>query len=434
VLAERTLPNGLKVVVAKSTEAPLVSLALTVDAGSAADPDGKAGSAAMAAALSVRGDQARSAAEVEAALGKLGASLTARADGDGAVLSLWAPQANLDEAAAVMAEAAEHPALRPEEVERQRAQQLAVLAESMSQPRQIGLRLVEPLLYGASGYGRLATEASLAAITRDDLLAWRKAYWRPERSTLVITGGLTPGQGFALAERLFGGWAVSGVAPSPAMAPAAAYAPRVVVVDLPNSGQAAVMAVEPGVARTDAAYVALSAGNIVLSKAINEEVRVKRGLSYGGGSLLAARRDGGHVLALAQTKNESAAEVAELIIAEIDKYQTGAIDAETLRRRAALLAGAASQQIETTSGLADAIAEAVAGGARPSDAVSFGPALLAVTPEQVASAVRAKLRPGSASLLIVGDSAKFLDALKQRHPDVAVVKLDELRADPGRVR
>jgi zinc protease len=297
------------------------------------------------------------------------------------------------------------------------------------------MRLIEPLLYGPSGYGRLATEASLGAITRADIAAWRSAYWRPERSTLVIAGGLTPGQGFALAGRLFGGWTGAGPAPAPAKAVAAPYSPRVVVVDLPQSGQAAVMAVEPGISRGDPAYVPLNAGDIVLSKRINEEVRVKRGLSYGGGALLVARRDGGHVLALSQTKNESAAEVAGLILGEIDKYQAGeTIDAETLHRRSALLAGAYAEQTETTAGLADTIAEAVKGGAAPSEVLTYGPALLAATPEQVATAVRARLKPGSASLLIVGDSAKFLDALKQRHPDLVVLKLDELKADPAKVR
>lgn len=434
VLAERTLPNGLKVVVACSTEAPLVSMALVVDAGTAADPEGKAGTAALAAALSVRGDQTRSGTEVEQALGRLGASLAARADADGAVLSLWTPQANVEAAGALLAAAAEHPALAAEEVERQRAQQLSALAESMSQPRQIGMKLVEPLLYGTSGYGRQPTEASLAAISRDDLQAWRQAYWRPERSTLVITGALTPEQGFAAAERLFGGWSTSGAPGAPVAHPASAYAPQIVVVDLPHSGQAAVMAVEPGIARSDPAYAPLSAGGIVLSKAINEEVRVKRGLSYGGGALLVARRSGGHVLAMSQTRNESAPQVAELILGELDKYQAGSIDGPTLRRRAALLAGASAEQIETTSGLADAIAAAVEGGAKPSEAVSFGPAVLAATPEQVADAIRTRLKPHSASLLIVGDSAKFLDELKKHHPDVRVLTLDELRADPSGVR
>jgi zinc protease len=407
---------------------------MVVDAGSASDPDGKSGTAALAAALSVRGDDARSAVEVEQTLGGLGATLTARADVDGAVLSLWAPQANVEAAAGLLAAAAQRPAILGQEIDRQRAQQLSALAEAMSQPRQIGLRLVEPLVYGPSGYGRQPTEASLAAISREDLLAWRAAYWRPDRSTLVITGGLAPEAGFNLAQRLFGGWSGTGRAPAPAAVPAAPYSPRIMVVDLPQAGQAAVMAVEPAIARSDPAFVPFSAGGIVLSRRINEEVRVKRGLSYGGGALLVARRDGGHLLALSQTKNESAAEVAELILGELDRFQSGSIDAETLRRRAALLAGDVAEQAETTSGLADAIAAAVKGGAAASDALSFGPALLAATPEQVADAIRTRLKPGSASLLIIGDSAKFLDALKKKHPDVQVLTLEAVRADPGGVR
>jgi zinc protease len=429
------LANGLKVVVVKSTDAPLVSMALVVGAGSGSDPEGKAGLSAMTAALVMRGAEHRSSAEVEDAIAALGASLSVKADMDGAIVSLSAPQANIAPAADVMADIVRHPAFRPEEIERQKSQATAELAEAMSQPRQIGMRLIEPLLYGDSAYGRLATGASLSSLSREDVVREHLDRWRPDNATLVITGAMDEQAAMALAQRLFGGWAAPVGAPAPATrtSPPSTHG-RVIVVDLPGSGQAAVLAVLPAIARGDAAYLPLSAGNIVLSKNISQEVRVKRGLSYGGGSILVARRDGGHLLALSQTKNESAPEVADLILGEIAKFGTDPIDAETLHNRAALLAGDFGEQIETAGGLAQSLAEGVEAEARASDILGFGPGVMAATPAAVQAAARAKLKASPPDLLIVGDAGKFLDGLRKRHPNVEVLKLDDLKADPQKVR
>src|SRR3989344_4511885 len=100
-----------------------------------------------------------------------------------------------------------------------------------------------------------------------------------------------------------------------------ALAPRIVVVNQPGAGQAAVTAAIRGVSRTDADYFPLTVGNTLLgggfSSRLNQEIRIKRGLSYGAGSSLGVRADAGLFTASAQTKNETADEVADLILAEI---------------------------------------------------------------------------------------------------------------------
>jgi zinc protease len=380
-VAEHVLPNGLRVVVTHSSDRPLVSMNLVVAAGSETDPNGKAGLSAMTAALAVRGTQTRSAAQIQDAMAGLGADLSARTDTDGAVVSVSAPQANIEAATKVLADITLHPSLRPAEFESQRGQDLSAVAESLSQPRAIAMKMVEPLLYGDTPYGRIATEASLKAITAEDVSAWRAAHWRPDRATLVITGGLDAASAFALAERLFGGWTAPAT-PAPAQAPSslASASGRVVVIDLPKSGQTAVMVTAPGVLRTNASYAALSAGNVVLSKAISQEIRVKRGLSYGGGSLLTARRAGGHLLALSQVRNDAAPEAADLILAEIARYAAEPIPADVLRNRAALLTGSYGNETETTQGLANTLSTLVETGAPTSEAAAYPAKLLAATP------------------------------------------------------
>jgi zinc protease len=107
---------------------------------------------------------------------------------------------------------------------------------------------------------------------------------------------------------------------------------RILVIDLPNSGQAAVNYLKrtgDGRISTDAnnkvtiknGYYPASVLNSVLgggySSRLNQEIRIKRGLSYGAGSSFAWRSDASNFATRTQTKNESAAEVAELVLAEV---------------------------------------------------------------------------------------------------------------------
>ena len=112
---------------------------------------------------------------------------------------------------------------------------------------------------------------------------------------------MTPRQAKTLAEANFANWTAP-AAPPEAVTPVAAYPkPRVIVVDMPGSGQAGVVVARPGLARTDAAYYPAAVANTVLgggfSSRLNQEIRIKRGLAYGAGSSLQAGRDPGAIAA-----------------------------------------------------------------------------------------------------------------------------------------
>jgi hypothetical protein len=96
-----------------------------------------------------------------------------------------------------------------------------------------------------------------------------------------------------------------------------------VVIDLPGAGQAAVVAAVRGIDRSDPDYYNLLVANAILGTGSNgrlfEEVRTKRALSYGANSSHPARADDALLTASAQTKNESAADVAKIFLDELDR-------------------------------------------------------------------------------------------------------------------
>lgn len=429
-LSERTLPNGLRVVVAKSSDVPLVSAAFAVNAGMATDPANRAGLAEMTARLLARGSATRSAQQIASQIESLGTTLETDVQRDGAIVSLSTLSDNVDAAGAVLADIVMHPAFVPEELGRQRQEQLDSLAMTMKQVSRAARRIIDPLMFGDSPYGITSTATTLAAITREDVVQHHQTWWRPDNATLVLAGPIEPNAGFALAQQWFGKWQKPSTALPQIRASAPAERARVVVVDVPDSGQSAVLALQPAIARGAPDYAALSIAGSILGGAagrLYQEIRVERGLSYGAGTLFDARRDSGLWMSAAQTKNPSAPEVAQLMLTQIDRLAREAITAEQVDKRVTILTGAYGRETQTTADLARWLAMLALRGVPTSKATSYPQALAGVTPAEVRAAVqRAKLGSDHTTLLIVGSAKDFLPQLRKQHRDAAVIPISQL--------
>lgn len=429
-ISERVLPNGLRVVIAKSGNVPLVSAAFAVNAGTATDPIDRAGLAEVTARLLSRGSTTRSAQQIAAEIESLGSTLQTDIKRDGAVVSLTTLRDDLEKAGAVLADMVMNPALAADELSRQRQEQLDSVSMTMKQVTRTALRVVDPLMFGAAPYGVTSTANSLAAITREHVAHHHRTWWRPDNATLVLTGAIDARAGFELAERLFGGWQQPST-PLPQIAASVAVdSARAVVIDVPNSGQAAVLALQPAIARGAPDYAALSVAGSMLGGAagrLYNEIRVKRGLSYGAGTLFDARRGSGLWMSVAQTKNPSAAEVAQLMLTEIDRLAHDPVTPEQVSKRVTILTGAFGRETETTAELAQWLAQLQLRGVPTSQAGSYASTLAAVTPTNVREAVqRAQLDSKRTTLLIVGSANDFLPQLRQRHRKVVVIPISQL--------
>jgi zinc protease len=417
VLAERRLDNGLRVVVAKSSDVPLAALKLVIDGGDAADPAGQAGRGDIAAALALKGAGERSADRLASDMAALGGTITASSDPDATVFSANAPAANIEAAAHILADVAMRPALSPDAFESVRSQQLSGIAVAAKQPLQAALRTLPSAMYGKSPYGAVPTAASLGAVTRGGVAAAQREGWGPRSATLVITGALEPDAAFALAERAFGAWTGAEAMPkSPRTAMNAA--PQVVAIDMPGSAQAAVIVALPAVGRGDVDWSALRLANARLGGGfqgwMTQEIRVKRGLSYAAGSLLDPRRDGAVLMAVTQTKNESANEVVGLILDQIARLSREPVDRAGAAERSVYLANGLSNQAERAAGLADYLTTLVATGAPLDTLKAELSAGAPPSPERIAAAIAEHLRADQATVIVAGDSRQWIAALRER--------------------
>jgi zinc protease len=161
------------------------------------------------------------------------------------------------------------------------------------------------------------------------------------------------------------------------------------------------------------------------SSRLNEDIRIKRGLSYGAGSSLTARRTLGAFTAQAQTRNDAAVQVADLIRADMAAMGAAPPATDELEARKSSLIGEYGRAIATTAGLAGELENLAVYGIDLAEVKTFTDKVEAVTPGQVQTFAQDVLKPGDASLIVVGDGKLFLDALKAKTPNLEVIPIAE---------
>jgi zinc protease len=433
--AERALANGLRVIVARSTNLPLVAARLTFASGAGADAPGLAGQADLSADLATEGTTTRSARDIARETEALGADLASGTTFETSTLSLSVMPSKLSEALAIMSDIARQPAYAPAELKRARKQALDELEVAYGDPGQVASLATPPVVYAGTSFAHAAggTPATLKRMTREDLARYHDTNWRPDNAILILTGDIDPEPGFALASQAFGAW------PKPAgppPAPAASHAsgpPRNIAIDLPGTGQAAVIVLKPSIARTDPRYYQAVVANAVLgggySARLNEEVRVKRGLSYGSGSVLTARRTVGAFYADAQTRNDAAPQVVDLIKATMASLSAAPPAPDELSARKASLVGEYGRGIATAAGLGQALENLAVYGIDLGEVRAYPDRIAAVTADEAQTFGRDALSPQGASVIVAGDGKQFIDALKAKAPDLEEVPIAKFAPD-----
>jgi zinc protease len=437
--SEKRLANGLRVIVAPKRGVPLISAEVRVLSGSSSDPEKLGGLASLTADVLTKGTATRSATDIARQIESLGATLTASAGADSSGVSLETRADRVDEAMTIMADVVRNPAFATAEVERQRQQTLDGLQVALRQPGTVARNAMSRLLFGLGPYGSVSSPTSVEAIKAEDVSGYHARLWRADNALIVISGDVSAEDGFKLAEKFFGDWKQPpnpvGTEPDATMA---AGTPKAVVIDLPKSGQAAVSFGMRGIARTDADYFAALVINSVLgggySARLNQEIRIKRGLSYGAGSSFPARQAPGPIVAIAQTRNDAAVQVVELMEQELAKLgQAEATPAEFGARQANLI-GSFGRDVETASGISGQLALLATFGLPLEKLSSYVADVAAVTPAQAKAVAGRLYDPKNATLVVVGDGTVFFNALKKKHANVERIPIDKVNFDSATLK
>jgi zinc protease len=325
-----------------------------------------------------------------------------------------------------------HPAFKQEEIDRLKSQRLDGLRVALQQPGSLARFVTGRVVFGAGAYGHAAsgTLETLQTIKRDDIVKLYQKFYSPRNAAFILAGNVTLAQGKAFAEKFFGDWKTAETIPNEQPPSGAAdWKPKNIVIDMPEAGQAAVTVARPAIERTAPDYYSALVANAALGNGfvsrLNREIRIKRGLSYGAGSSIDPRREVGPFSASAQTKNESATEVAGLMQSELKRLVSEPVKGEELKSRQAVLTGRYARDLETNQGFVSQISD-LATYDLPLDTLDkYIPSINAVTSEAVTEFAKKYLATPT-SLVIVGKASDFLGALKKTFPGVKVIEQKDL--------
>lgn len=431
---EKTLANGLRVVVVERSSTPLVSAQLLIKNGGEVDPRGLAGLTDLTANLLTKGTSRRDATQIAEAIEALGGSLESGARWDASTATVGVMSAKIGPALEILADVVRHPTFKDEEIERLRKEYLDTLTVELGEPRSIARLAAARVIFGDSPYGHPigGTPASIALIKRADIVRLHDLYYRPDNAILVIGGDIKSEAAFALAQTYFGEWQKPMQTLRPFVFGARVSDPtnrRILVIDKPDAGQAAVFLGRTGIGRADADYFSGIVANSVLngySGRLNQEIRIKRGLSYGAGSALDARRSLGPFVASAQTKNQSGAQVVELLVGELGRLATTPVTEQELTPRKAALIGNFARNLEEVAGLVGQIASLALQGMSLNEINHHINNVQAVTSADVQKFASTHLDAGGASVIVVGNAKEFLPALQMQFKQVEVIPIAEL--------
>jgi len=282
------LANGSTLIVSERHNLPLVSFAITFVGGSNQfEPAGKRGVSAMTVSMMTEGTTTKSGDQISDSLQLLGTNINAGVGGEDGTVSFVSTARNFEPTLALLADMMLNSTFPAEALERLRGRTLVNLTQAKDQPTVIGSQVFAKILYGdAHPYGQRTTETSVKAITRDDVVAFQKAYFQPGRAIITVVGDITTVKAKAAVEKGLAAWAKAGDKASfdypkvPELQPAKIY-----LVDKPGAAQSVFNIGLPGPPRNTPDYFALQVLNTILGgqfqSRLNANIREQKGYSYG---------------------------------------------------------------------------------------------------------------------------------------------------------
>lgn len=429
---ETRLKNGLRLLVLEKTGAPMEALLFAARRGSTSDPKGKAGLAAITAAMLETGSAKKSQARMAEVADALGATLRTGATADGAIVSVTAQPGKLKAMVELLAEVTLQPNFDPGEWKKLQAQRVAQLEQQLAEPRVAAQHAFANAVYAGQPLGHVAsgTPASVKTLALADV----KGLWSgldPGEVAVIAVGGAPEAAVVAALSARFGRWKPSvkprGEAPAvgrpagqkggaPGVAANGPARPRLVLVDFPGRPQSVLRVGQPSVPLASPDQLALRVLNSVLggsfTSRLNQNLREKNGYSYGAGSAFAFGRGPGPFAAASSVKTEVTGLALGELLKEVERAVKEPLSAEELEKGKALLAHQLVEELQSSDQTAGLLGELFLSEVPMEELKTMVPRLKALTVDGIQAAAQRALAPGSMTIVIAGDAKTVLPQLE----------------------
>jgi len=353
-------PGGARVFFVESRVLPMLDVQVDFAAGSMFDPPGKSGTAALTRSVLGLGAGKLDETAIAEQMADIGATLGGGADTDRASVAVrtLAAADKRDAALAVLRTVLHAPRFEAAVFEREKARTVAGLKEAMTRPDSIAGKAFWAAMYPDHPYGRTATPESVAALTRDELVAHHARCYTAANASITLVGDISRGEAEKIAEAIAAGLpkgAPATLPPAPAVAPG-----KAVKLEHPAS-QAHIHIGLPAIERGNPDFFPLIVGNYTLGgggfvSRLMKEVRDKRGYAYSVSSYFNPLRQAGPFQIGLQTKRAQAKDAIAVSRDVLDGFLKDGPSSEELAAAKANLTGSFPLRLDSNKKILDNVA------------------------------------------------------------------------------
>lgn len=404
------LGNGLTVLMVPTNRIPLVSFRLVAQAGSVDDPAGKEGLAALTAVMLTQGAGPRDARQVAEEIAFVGGTLAAHADVERTIVTCEVLKKDFEVGLSLFRDVIISPRFVAEELERKRGETLAEIASDRNDPATVADVALDAFLLGGSRLAHpvLGSEASVEAITREDVVAFHARAIRPERAILAVVGDVQAGAVVTSLERAFAEWTPGGARTGSSYDPVPQVkGRRVQIVNKPEVTQAQVRLACIGVPRNHPDHFPILVANTILSggfaSRLVNEVRVNQGLAYGIESGFAMMRNAGTYEIESATRVDAVRKLVDASLAQVRRLAAEDPTQAELDRAVRLLTGQFPLGLQAPDDLAARLLDVEFYGLGTGYLESFADRVRAVTMTDVRRALRSYFCTDDLRVVVVAD-------------------------------
>jgi predicted Zn-dependent peptidase len=400
-------------------EQPVINGTIIIKTGSLYEPADRVGLGSLAMRmLKAGGTKTLAPDALEEKLDFLGSTVGSFAGLEFSEVSLWTLSKNFDETWKVLLDILYNPAFDKERFDTEKKKDLESIRRRFDYPTSLGFALFSELIYGKDfPEARRTTNATISAITLDDIKTFYERNIRDKEIIIAFTGDFRQAQALALLKKDFKDW--KGNAPAKLDLPKAAMAakPGLYLIDKPDMTQAVIAMGHLGLNNLDPDNVEVGIFNFILgtgsfNSRLMREVRSNRGLAYATFGMIGLGRDKGMFNNFCMTKSQSVGEAIKLMKDITEDMTKSPVTAEELEVAKKYEVNAFVHKFDSAQAVVSQAVHLKLDGYPDNYLETYLPRIRKVDEAKVMAIGKRAVHPDSMVILIVGKKAEVIDQLK----------------------
>jgi len=413
-----SLSDGMKIMGITQKELPMVQYSIVIDGGHMLDKVEKAGVANLVASMMNEGTKNKTPEQLEDAIGLLGASIRVSSGNEDISIDVNTLARNFEKTLALVEEILLEPRWDEEQFALAKSRIINTLKRNAANPSYLSSSTLNKLMFGDNilAIDASGTEASVAAITIDDLKEYYSKYFSPSISKFLVVGDVDQAKVEAALAGLNKKWQAKEVVIPEIKVPVPPAKSQIYFVDFPGAKQSVISIGTPSIPRSDPDFYAATVANYKLGGSFNGVfnliLREEKGFTYGARSSFSGAKNYGSFVATTMVRTNSTLESVTIFKTEMEKYRKSVPQEYVDFTKSSLLKGNALR-FETLSGLLGML-NTMSSYNLPVDYIKQEEAVVrGLTVEKELALANKYIDPAKMYYVVVGDAATQLKDLEK---------------------